>query len=376
MEYIGIDVHQRESQVCIVDGDGHVLLERRVRTRGERFGALLEGRGHARVVLEASTESEWVAQALEALGYEVIVADPNFAPMYATRSRRVKTDRRDARTLADACRLGAYRATHRTSAAQRTVRAQLAVREALVRTRTRYISVLRAVLRRDGIRVPSGGAATFGQRVQTLPLSATQARLVAPLVALLKPLNRQLAALEAQLARGVAANAAARRLCTVPGVGPVTAAAVVATLDDVSRFASAGQADRAPSGRPDAQPNSNRPPSAAGVTENSGRTSLTAASTAASRAASSRPGSWWNGTRCFTPASRAKASASWIVLCPQPTWRGYSSRVYCASWSSRSTPRARSRPEVHSGSRGNRRAPSAGSWSGRYASEAVPVSIR
>src|SRR5262245_36507398 len=77
------------------------------------------------------------------------------------------------------------------------------------------------------------------------------------------------------------APAAARRLCTVLGVGPVTTAAVVATLDDVSRFASAGQADRAPSGRPDAQPNSNRPPSAAGVTENSGRTSLTAASTAA-----------------------------------------------------------------------------------------------
>ena len=59
----------------------------------------------------------------------MIVADPNLAPMYATRSRRVKTERRDARTLADAGRLGAYRATHRTSAAQRTVRAQLAVRE-------------------------------------------------------------------------------------------------------------------------------------------------------------------------------------------------------------------------------------------------------
>ena len=47
MEYIGIDVHQRESQVCIVDEDGHVLLERRVRTKGERFAALLEGRGRA-----------------------------------------------------------------------------------------------------------------------------------------------------------------------------------------------------------------------------------------------------------------------------------------------------------------------------------------
>jgi transposase len=141
MEYVGIDVHQRESQVCIVNEDGQVLLERRVRARGERFAALLEGRGRTRVVLEASTESEWVAQALETLGHEVIVADPNFAPMYATRSQRVKTDRRDARTLADACRLGAYRPAHRTSAAQRTVRAQLAVREALVRTRTRYISV-------------------------------------------------------------------------------------------------------------------------------------------------------------------------------------------------------------------------------------------
>jgi transposase len=94
MEYIGIDVHQRESQVCIVDEDGHVLLERSVRTRRERFAAFFEGRGRARVVLEASTESEWVAQALEALGHEVIVADPNFAPLYATRSRRVKTDRR------------------------------------------------------------------------------------------------------------------------------------------------------------------------------------------------------------------------------------------------------------------------------------------
>ena len=88
MEYVGIDVHQPESQVCIVDEDGRVLLERRVRTRGERFAALLEGRGRMRVVLEASTESEWVAQALEAVGHEVIVADPNFAPMCRTRCYR------------------------------------------------------------------------------------------------------------------------------------------------------------------------------------------------------------------------------------------------------------------------------------------------
>jgi transposase len=161
MEYIGIDVHQRESQVCILDAAGRVVLERRVGTSRERFAALLGRRSPARVLREASTESEWVAQALEALGHALVVADPNFAPMYATRSRRVKTDRRDARALAAACRLGAYRPAHRTSAGQRVVRAQLAVREALVHPRTRYINVVRAVLRQDGVRVPSGGAATF-----------------------------------------------------------------------------------------------------------------------------------------------------------------------------------------------------------------------
>jgi hypothetical protein len=54
-----------------------------------------------------------------------VVADPNFAAMYATRSRKVKTDLRDARTLAEACKLGAYRAAHRTSDRQRHVRTQL-----------------------------------------------------------------------------------------------------------------------------------------------------------------------------------------------------------------------------------------------------------
>jgi transposase len=124
-----MDVHKQETQVCIEDAAGAVVLEQRIRTTRERFTALLGGRPRARILVEAATESEWVAQHLEGLGHEVIVADPNYAAMYATRSRRVKTDRRDARTLADACRLGAYHPAHRTSAAQREVRAELTVRE-------------------------------------------------------------------------------------------------------------------------------------------------------------------------------------------------------------------------------------------------------
>ncbi len=76
MEYIGIDVHKRDSQVCILGEGGDVVLEQRVRTQRERLGELLSKRSRARVLLEASTESEWVARYLEEMGHEVVVADP------------------------------------------------------------------------------------------------------------------------------------------------------------------------------------------------------------------------------------------------------------------------------------------------------------
>jgi len=114
MDYIGIDLHKNSSQVCILTEDGE-LVERRIKTDRESFDKLFGERPPAHILVEASTESEWCARHLEALGYEVIVADPNFAPMYATRDRRIKTDKRDARALCEACRLGAYRPAHRTS---------------------------------------------------------------------------------------------------------------------------------------------------------------------------------------------------------------------------------------------------------------------
>jgi len=93
-----MDLHKRESQLCILTDAGE-LVERRIATTRQRLTEVLGARPPARILLEASTESEWVARHLESLGHTVIVADPNFAPMYATRHRGVKTDRRDARTL-------------------------------------------------------------------------------------------------------------------------------------------------------------------------------------------------------------------------------------------------------------------------------------
>jgi transposase len=241
---IGLDLHKRETQLCLLGADGSVT-ERRIATTRPQLTAVLGGRPPARVLLEASTESEWVARHLESLGHEVVVADPGYAPMYATRSRRVKTDKRDARTLAEACRLGAYRPAHRLSEAQRHVRAELAVRDALVRTRTRHVAVLKALVRRDGLRLAAGTpertAAKFAVLDATGAVSDALRTEVAPLLALLAPLNDQIAAADRRIAALAAGDPRVRRLTTAPGVGPVTATAFVATLDDVGRFRDAHQ---------------------------------------------------------------------------------------------------------------------------------------
>jgi transposase len=235
MDHIGIDVHKRESQIYIL-AEGGEVIERRIRTEPERFDAVLGTRPRARIVIEA-----WVARCLEALGHEVIVADPNFAPMYATRTRKVKTDRRDARALAEACLLGAYRPAHRLSDPQRHVRGRLVVRDALVRTRTRYISIIRALLRQHGYRVPSGSAEHFVHRVQNLPLPGRLRSVVAPLLALMRPLNGQLTYSDATIEHLAIQDPRVPRLRSVPSIGPITAAAFLAAIDDAQRFHHAHQ---------------------------------------------------------------------------------------------------------------------------------------
>jgi len=242
VDNIGLDLHKRESQLCVLTEDGTVT-ERRIPTTRERLTAVLGSRPPAQVLLEASTESEWVARHLEALGHTVIVADPNFAPMYASRSRRVKTDKRDARTLADACRTGAYRAAHRTSEAQRHVRAELAVRDTLVRTRARYIVLAKSLCRRDGLRVAPGASGRFLSRLAAVDQPLALRAELTPLLALLRPLNDEIAAADARIAALAARDPLVERLTTAPGVGPVTATAFVATLDDVTRFGGAHQVE-------------------------------------------------------------------------------------------------------------------------------------
>jgi transposase len=240
MEKIGIDVHKVSTQICVLTETGE-YQEQRIRTERDSLSEFFGGRARARVLLEAATESEWVARHLESLGHEVIVADPNFAPMYASRNRKVKTDKRDARALCDACHLGAFRPSHRASEESRLLRKHLAAREALVRTRSRMTSLCRALLRQEGIRVPSGAALSFPKRVRSLQLSKELADAVEPLLCTHEQLCQQIKCIDAKVEQATKNDERVQRLTTVPSVGAVTAVTFIARVDDSTRFSSASK---------------------------------------------------------------------------------------------------------------------------------------
>jgi transposase len=243
MEYGAIDLHTRRSQIRILGEDETVGLDRRIDTTRAEFDRVFGGRPCMRILLESSTESEWVAQQLESLGHEVIVADPNYAPMYGSRSRKVKTDKRDVAALAIACRRGIYRAAHRASAAARTLRQTMRVRQQLVQVRSGLISVLRSVLRQEGMRLPSGGAERVLQRLDQVAVPAAVTAVLEPLRAVIGHLTTTLATADQAVEARATADAVTQRLMTAPGVGPIVALTFQAVMDAPGRFG--GNASRA-----------------------------------------------------------------------------------------------------------------------------------
>jgi transposase len=245
MVYGAIDLHARRSEIRVIDEDGRVVRETRVVTERTALAGAFAALGPVRIVVEAGTESTWVAETLEAAGHTVVVVDPNYAPMYGEWHRKVKTDRRDVTALAEANRRGWYRAVHRVSAEQRAVRQVLRSRRQLVQMRAGAISLTRALLRQVGMRLGRGTSETVATRVRALALPTPLGETLAPVLRVLDTVTEAIATLEAQVRTAVAPDPVVKRLVTVPGVGLIVAATFRAVVDDVGRFASAAQVSAA-----------------------------------------------------------------------------------------------------------------------------------
>jgi len=245
MVYGAIDLHMRYSQIRIVDAAGTVLRDQRVMTSRERLTKGFEGAGPMRMLLETGTESEWVAQALEAAGHGVVVADPNYAPMYGELTRKVKTDRRDVAALAEANRRGWYRPAHRSSAAQCATKQILRSRRFLVQTRSGAVSLLRSLLRQAGYRLGTGSCETVPARVARLTVPTELAETLAPLCRQIASLTTEIQAMDGRLQRRTASDAIVARLRSVPGIGLIVATTLRAFIDRHERFQHAGQVSAA-----------------------------------------------------------------------------------------------------------------------------------
>ena len=236
--YVGIDVSLATSSICIVDGAGAVVRELKVASEPEALGAALNGVGlvFARVGLEAGPLSQWLHAGLKAAGLPVVLLETRQLRA-ATRAMPVKTDRTDARAIAQMVRTGWFRAVHVKSELSQELRALLTARRLLVGKLRDLDNGVRGLLRGFGLKVGPIGERAFATRAREL---ARDRRALAVVIEPLLQVREALLSQRDRLHRLVVAasrdDEVCRRLMSVPGVGPVTALTFCSAVDEPARF--------------------------------------------------------------------------------------------------------------------------------------------
>ena len=237
--FVGLDVSLEETAICVVDNAGEILREGKAETEPEAISSWLKAVDVAieRLGLEAGPLSPWLSQSLQAAGLPAVCIETR-RMKGATAAMAVKTDRNDARAIAQAMRVGWFTAVHVKSAESQELRLLLTNRKTLLTGRVMLENEIRGTLKAFGLKVGRVPVATFEARV--IELTADQPRLqamVRPMLAARLALRLQFEALHVMVLKAVKSHAVCRRLLTVPGVGAVTALTFATAIDDPARFA-------------------------------------------------------------------------------------------------------------------------------------------
>jgi transposase len=236
VQNVAIDLGSKESQLCIRREDGSILLEKKHPTR--KLGDLMKTWPPSRVVLETSSESFRIADAALSANHEVRVVPATLVKQLGVGERGVKTDLRDARKLSEvSCRID-LPSVHIPSTEARELRSMLRSRETLISTRTKLVNHVKGWMRTQLWRVRSGAAASLPERLRAH--AATQQQLlpahIEETLTVLDAMAPQINAANRRVKSLAGQHPVARRLMTIPGVGPVTALTFIATVDRVDRF--------------------------------------------------------------------------------------------------------------------------------------------
>lgn len=243
--YAGLDVGEKATHLCVVDGEGSVLWRGACATDPETLAFTLKRHapGLARVVLETGALSAFLYHGLLERGVPAACICARHAKG-VLRARSNKSDAHDAEGLAHLARTGWFKVVHIKDSGTHLDRTRLKVREQLIRAHRAMLNQLRGLLKLFGLRM--GKATTPARRAERLTALLGQQPSLRPVLA---PLVAALAALEEQIeasSRGLRARAladpVAARLMSVPGVGPITAFTFKSCIEDPGRFARSADA--------------------------------------------------------------------------------------------------------------------------------------
>lgn len=238
--YAGIDVSLESSSVCVVDASGRIVREAKVASEPEAliawFGGL--GIGLARIGLEAGPLSQWLYAGMREAGLAVELLETRHV-RDAFKAMPVKTDRKDARGIAQLMRLGWFRPVHCKSLPAQELRAVLTARKLVQGKRHDLEMSLRGILRGFGLKVGPTTPRSFEGRVRELVDGhATLLAVADALLAARAVLSEQFGKLQKRLVSLAREDTRARLLMSTPGVGVIVALTYVAAIDDPGRFRS------------------------------------------------------------------------------------------------------------------------------------------
>jgi transposase len=239
MDYFaGLDVSVKETSVCIVDDAGKIVREARLASEPEALLQVLTNTIYRfkRVGLEAGPLSQWLYSVLAEAGLPVICVETRHMRA-ALKAQINKTDRNDARGIAQMMRVGLYRPVHVKTLRSQKLRMLLTHRKLLQSKAIAIENDLRATLRNFGLKVGMIGTVKFEARIRELVANLPDlAVLVEPLLIVRRAIREQVGILHRRLLAIVRDDDVCRRLMTIPGVGPVVALTFRVTVDVPARF--------------------------------------------------------------------------------------------------------------------------------------------
>lgn len=237
-QYVGLDVSQKETAICVIDGAGARLWEGSCRSTPTAIVGVLKKRAPTatRVGMETGPLAVWHWHALKQLGVPVVCLHARQAKA-ALSLQANKTDRNDAHGLAQIVRSGWYRAVQMKSFASHELRVMLQARQRLVGMRTTLYNQVRGLLKTFGVVLPSGRGSVFLDLVRARAASLPTLQLaLEALLGAWREVHIQIKTLDRALHRAARDREICRRWMRMPGVGPLTAVAFHTAIDAPGRF--------------------------------------------------------------------------------------------------------------------------------------------